>query len=92
MKPLGDQNAHFWLIQRMARATETDLVKAMDKAKLTQSDWADMVQECRHCDWSEGCERWLGRQDHDAAADVPEACRNHTRFEALKAALEELEE
>ena len=29
MKPLGDTNSHFWLVQRMAQATETDLVAAM---------------------------------------------------------------
>ena len=91
MKPLGDQNTHFWLAQRMAQLTETDLVAAMDAAQLTQEDWARMVQECRGCDWAEGCEKFLALQDGEPVAEAPETCRNSERFAALKAALEEME-
>lgn len=90
MKPLGDQNTHLWLVQKMAKATETDLVAAMERANLTNADWAEMVQDCRHCDWTAGCKRWLGRQE-GAADHAPEPCRNKDRFEALKSALEGLE-
>ena len=91
MKPLGDQNSHFWLAQRMAKLTETDLVRAMQAAKLTQADWAAMVQECRCCDWTAGCEKFLAGQAGQAVRTAPDTCTNQQRFEALKAALEEME-
>ncbi|MCW9042710.1 MAG: DUF6455 family protein [Pseudopelagicola sp.] len=89
MKPLGDTISHFWLAQRMAQATETDLVEAMQVAALTNEDWAEMVQDCRGCDWTRGCKRWLAEQERHAAGDAPQACLNRDRFLRLKAALEE---
>ena len=90
MKPLGERNAHFWLAQRMAKISETDLVAAMEKARLTQADWADIVQACRGCDWTAGCKRWLDRQSVPVDS-APEPCVNRDRFNALKQALEELD-
>ncbi len=91
MKPLGNGNTHFWLVQRMAQATETDLVAAMERAELSQEDWAEMVQDCRGCDWAVGCKRWLDRHTDGAAEDAPEPCVNQARFQRLKKALEALE-
>lgn len=91
MKPLGDQNAHFWLAQRMAQLTETDLVRAMDNAQLSQADWSAMVQECRGCDWTSGCRKFLALRAGVPVTEAPDTCRNSERFAALKAALEEIE-
>lgn len=91
MKPLGDQNTHFWLAQRMARLSEIDLVAAMNAAELTQEDWAGMVQDCRGCDWSRGCQKFLARQAGSPVEEAPDTCRNSAKFAALKAALEDLE-
>lgn len=91
MKPLGDQNTHFWLAQRMAQLTETDLVAAMTSANLTQDDWAAMVQDCRGCNWSEGCQKFLAKQAGTPVEEAPDTCQNSERIAALKAALEEME-
>ena len=91
MKPLGDQNRHFWLAQRMAKLTETDLVRAMEAAQLTQEDWASMVQECRSCDWTTGCKKFLAKQAGEPVEAAPDTCCNQQKFEALKTALEEME-
>jgi hypothetical protein len=90
MKPLGDSKSHYWLVQRMAQATDTDIVAAMEQAELSNEDWAEMVQSCRGCDWTECCERWLGEADHGSAEAAPEPCLNRARFLRLKAALEEV--
>lgn len=92
MKPLGDQNLHFWLAQRMAQLTETDLVRAMEKAQLTQADWAEMVSECRTCDWTDKCQKFLDMNTGETLENAPDSCRNQDRFAALKGALEEMEE
>ena len=92
MKPLGPQNEHLWLAQRMAQVTKTDLVKAMAKAKLTQEDWAAMVVDCRHCNWAKGCKKFLDLQRQETPLQAPpDTCRNQRRFIALKDALEEIE-
>ncbi|MDV4145216.1 DUF6455 family protein [Shimia sp. FJ5] len=91
MKPLGDTNSHFWLVQRMAQATETDLVAAMARADLSNADWAEMVQSCRGCDWTEGCKRWLAAEETTQDGAAPGACINRERFLRLKEALEEVE-
>lgn len=91
MKPLGDSKAHFWQAQRMAQATDTDLVAAMEQAELSQEDWAEMVLECRGCDWTGGCKRWLDRHTDSLVDEAPEHCVNRARFQKLKKALEALE-
>lgn len=91
VKPLGDKNIHLWLAQRMARVTETDLVAAMQQARLSQEDWAAMVEDCRHCDWTEGCKKFLALERHLPEQGPPDTCRNQERFLALKAALEEID-
>lgn len=87
-QPLGDENDHYWLVQRMAQANGTDLVAAADAGHLPQEDWAGMVQRCRGCTWAEGCQRWLDRPV-DAMRDTPEDCVNRQHFAALQAKLQE---
>ncbi len=91
MRPLGDQNVHFWLAQRMAKATETDLVAATDAAHLSQQEWADLVAQCRTCEWADGCKRWL-QAPHDTHDAPPNTCVNQQRFVALKSAMEALDQ
>ena len=89
MKPLGAQNTHYWLAQRMAKITETDLVEAMEKAELTQGDWAEMVGACRGCAWTGNCKKWLDLH-MEPVETAPKQCRNGERYEALRSALEEM--
>lgn len=88
IRPLGEENAHFWLVQRMAKATGVDLVAAWERDLLDSQDWAAIVGRCRGCQWAEGCGHWL---DHsgDVPRDVPDTCLNNTRLERIRARLEE---
>ncbi|SMP14649.1 DUF6455 family protein [Shimia sagamensis] len=90
MKPLGDRTDHYWLAQRMAQLTQTDLVAAMTRAQLSQEDWAEMVENCRGCDWEAGCDRYLTAHERDALTEerAPAPCVNKDRFKRLKDALE----
>ena len=90
MKPLGDRTEHYWLAQRMAQLTQTDLVAAMAQAELSQEDWAEMVEGCRGCDWETGCGRYLSAHERAAQTEevAPEPCVNKDRFKRLKTALE----
>lgn len=88
---LGPENEHFWLVQRMAKATGVDLVQAADLNIMTQHDWADIVTHCRGCDWSQSCGRWL-KQSQDAERALPENCVNRSRLAEIKAELSEVEE
>ena len=87
MKPLGDRKRHYWLAQRMAKTTETDLVGAHAAGDLSQEKWAEMVESCRGCDWIEGCERWLAKPEN--AGEVPGSCPNCGTFLELKQAAAE---
>lgn len=82
MKPLGDIKRHYWLAQRMAKATGADLVAAHQSGELPQGEWAQMVQTCRGCDWTEGCEHWL--RANETSEVVPEDCANCTRLAELQ--------
>lgn len=85
---LGSETEHFWLVQRMAKATGVDLVKAMDDGRLSHSDWSGIVTRCRTCQWVEGCDRFLSLPD-GAARDLPEPCLNAGRLAGLKEQIEE---
>ncbi|WP_204112932.1 DUF6455 family protein [Shimia biformata] len=89
MKPLGKTNTHYWLAQQMAKITETDLVTAMEKAELTQADWAEMVTACRGCNWGDKCQKWLDLHP-EPVETAPKSCCNGTRYEALREALEDM--
>ncbi len=84
---LGDETKHYWLIQRMARATGVDLVEATNAGVLKQEEWAEIVTRCRSCQWSEGCQRWIGAPV-DEERPFPEPCINRNRLAALKTELE----
>ncbi|CUH74685.1 DUF6455 family protein [Tropicibacter naphthalenivorans] len=87
-RPLGEENEHYWLVQRMAKATGVDLVRAWDQGLLTHDDWAAIVTRCRGCRWAEGCDHWLDLPT-DADRDLPHSCLNKTRLAKIKATLEE---
>ena len=80
--PLGDPCRHYWMVQRMARATDADLVAAQEAGALPQEDWAHMVERCRRCRWVEGCQRWL---DGGNTAQIPPVgCLNRSKIYQLK--------
>ena len=93
MKPLGDARTHYWLAKRMAGLHAVDLARAARQGDLDQVTWAGLVQRCRGCDWTAGCERYLSRGEvtPEAGAVWPEGCPNRAVFASLKA-IEELEE
>lgn len=84
---LGSETDHYWLVQRMAKATGVDLVRAFKEGRLSQSDWAGIVTHCRGCTWAGGCGHWLDAPVDDIRA-VPKPCLNRQRLEGLKDMLE----
>ena len=86
---LGDEVEHYWLVQRMAKATGVDLVQALDAGLLTQEDWASIVTRCRGCQWTEGCGDWLD-QPIDDTRPFPQPCVNRKRLARIGDRLAEL--
>ncbi|MDA7966086.1 MAG: DUF6455 family protein [Ruegeria sp.] len=74
---------HLRLVLRMGQATGTDIVAAHRAGQLSQSDWAEMVQYCRGCEWASTCPDWL--DDNETAPEAPCTCPNRHRFAALRA-------
>ncbi|WP_417205539.1 DUF6455 family protein [Antarctobacter sp.] len=87
-QPLGDEVEHYWLVQRMAKATGVDLVRAVEDGLLTQDGWARIVSRCRGCTWADGCGHWL---DAPVEGDrpLPDLCINRKRLAALKDAMQD---
>ena len=83
IRPLGDEKRHYWLALGMAQASGADLQGALDAGRITHQDWAEVVQRCRGCAWAEGCDCWRAAQGDDAAATVPQACRNVDFFQTV---------
>jgi len=84
-KPLGDPVTHYWLAKSMAVAAGVDLAHEMEAGRMTQDDWAGLVQRCRGCDWQRaggGCGRWLALQT-PGEAEIPETCDNRDTFAAV---------
>ncbi|MEM8729971.1 MAG: DUF6455 family protein [Pseudomonadota bacterium] len=81
MQSNGPTMHHWRLVNRMAKATHTDLVAAFDEGRLSSQAWADMVQDCRGCTWADGCVDWLA--EHDTMDTAPRSCVNRARFAAL---------
>ena len=73
---------HWRLVNRMAKTTDTDLVRAFDEGRLTTENWSKMVEACRGCTWSEACDGWLDA--HDSVCRAPHSCCNRARFAALR--------
>ena len=82
MQPLGKSKAHYWLVKRMAKSAQVDLVAATARGDLDQKGWAKMVQRCRGCADPAHCARWLDRQQGSGA--VPQGCANRARFASLR--------
>jgi len=85
-KPLGEENHHYWRVVAMAKAAGLDLQEALEDGRLSQEEWAGLVQKCRGCDWERegGCGRWLNLAlAKEAPSETPSTCVNHDRFEAL---------
>ena len=84
MKLLGDIRDHVTLVNRMARATGTDLGEAMMDGQLDQQDWSQMVTNCRGCACADTCAGWLRAaelEEHTRAA--PDYCENRASFDLL---------
>lgn len=75
-KPLGDTGVHYWLLKRMAKTCDIDVVEAVDAGNLDTESWADMVQSCRSCQWVDGCTRWLDTQSRSDGSQPPADCVN----------------
>lgn len=86
-RPLGDEKRHYWLAVGMAQATGADLQRALEEGVITHGDWAGVVQRCRGCGWTEGCDCWMSKQEKGAAV-VPAACPNAEVFARVIGALE----
>lgn len=82
MKPLGNSMEHYWRVIDMANAVGVDLTEARESGALSEELWADMVQLCRSCQWTDGCAGFLDKATGDQMA--PFNCLNAKRFEALK--------
>lgn len=82
-RPLGDTTVHFWLVQRMAKTCNVNTAQAVADGALKTQDWANMVQRCRSCEWTEGCQRWLDNHDTTQTAQPPESCMNAKVLETL---------
>ncbi|NKX44209.1 DUF6455 family protein [Roseicyclus persicicus] len=78
-QPLGDEKRHYWLAVTMAHRTGADMQQALEAGVISSGDWAGLVQACRGCGWTEGCDCWMARQE-DGAADPPAACPNADVF------------
>ena len=76
---LGDKTEHYWLVQRMAKASGVNLVRAVEEGLLSQADWAGIVTRCQGCRRAGDCEHWLDAPIDDTR-DVPSPCRNRNRF------------
>ncbi|KUF10214.1 DUF6455 family protein [Pseudoponticoccus marisrubri] len=84
---LGPETDHYWLVQRMAKATGVDLVRAWDAGMLSSEDWAGVVTRCRGCTWTEGCGRWLDAAEGEPRG-LPTPCVNRERLQRIKDALD----
>ena len=82
-RPLGDTGVHYWLVQRMAKRCGVDTSQASECGEIDQDDWVGLVQRCRGCAWTNGCERWLARLDEDGTVDPPSECVNADILKAL---------
>lgn len=83
VRPLGDEKRHYWLALGMAQAAGADLQRALEDGRITHGDWAGVVQRCRGCGWTEGCDCWLKAQDPARRAEVPRACPNAAFFDRV---------
>ncbi len=84
-RPLGPARAHYWLVQRMARATGADPAGAWAEGRLSAPEWKAMVERCRGCEEPDRCLRWLESQElrGGPVGASPPRCRNRVRLAGL---------
>lgn len=86
MHRLGPLKQHYWKLQDMLRATGADAVSAFDDGALSSEDWAEMVAQCRGCQWTRGCKAFLaGLAGARRTVRAPDHCRNRAKVNALRA-------
>lgn len=91
MRPLGPRISHYWKLQNMLRATGTDAAQAFDQGDLTPERWAQLVETCRGCAWTGGCQDFMTQARLSGQnADAPRQCRNRKALDALRAAYPEV--
>ena len=73
---------HLRLVLRMGKATGVDIVSEHRSGRLSQDEWAGMVQSCRSCEWAGRCPAWL--DENQSIAEAPETCPNRARFAELR--------
>ncbi|MFN3938231.1 MAG: DUF6455 family protein [Gemmobacter sp.] len=78
-------NRHADLVNRMAEATSTDLVAALDAGALSPPELRAAVLRCTACDCVENCTDWLD-SGASGARMPPAFCRNERLFARLKVA------
>lgn len=83
MEDQGRLSKHFWLTQGMARTIGVNLNDALKGGRLGRGVFAEMVAQCCHCDRTERCMPWLGRQGAGAEA-IPDWCPLKSCLEPLK--------
>ena len=86
MRPLGRRRIHYWLLMRMAKTVGADLPEAMEKRCLGNARWNEMVENCRRCEWRDGCKRWLDRHTGRPPAPVPGDCANRQSLRRFQTA------
>ncbi|MGV6846881.1 MAG: DUF6455 family protein [Marinibacterium sp.] len=84
MQPRGPMMRHWQRVSRMARSTDTDIVRAFDEGRLSPDTWSTMVTACQGCTWAVACDGWLDA--HESIDRPPHSCVNRARFAALRAA------
>ena len=71
---MGDPRTHFWLTTGMSRAVGVDLSVAIHQGLLTRADYAEMVTQCRKCEFTD-CSAWLD-EHWEGPVEAPKECRN----------------
>ncbi len=83
MKPLGKTMDHYWRVICMAGSLGVDLSELRENGRLSDAEWAEMVQKCRGCEWVGGCSSYLeaGARAHERQA----GCVNAAVFDRFLA-------
>ena len=82
MKPMGDARQHYWRTLKMAKALGVPLATALDDGRLTQADYAKMIEKCRRCPHPGQCEALLAKGE--CLDEAPDFCCNREILMALR--------
>ncbi|TCP62369.1 hypothetical protein EV663_102214 [Rhodovulum bhavnagarense] len=83
MEDHGKLSHHFWLTQGMARTIGVNVNDALRDGRMGRGEYAEMVAKCCHCDRSEQCMAWMGKQTAGAER-APGWCAIKPGLERLK--------